>query len=606
MTQFVQYGWDRNRLRRRVYAPGILLICCVFSVANCFAQPEQNRTQNTGEQLTSQQVLQAIEQGQAYLIGCQNADGSWGAGRSTPFKTGTTSLCLLALLDSGLTPQDDTVAKGLQWLRRVQEPNPFLTYEVSLMISALAAAGEQEQDDARILALAQRLENGMIQGGKAPGGWDYTVGGEGLGRRPDRSNTHYAILGLRDAAHAGVPVSRETWRKIRTDWETFQEQDGGWTYNSGRAASSSGGMTVAGISSLAIAAGFLQDENEVPPKGSPTCGQPRADEAQERAYRWIAQNFSADSNPHSDSLLDSTSSPWLLSYLCGLESAGRLTGQRYFGTHDWFREGARVLLERQSKQDGSWTGESSLEKEPPIATAMAMRFLARGLASVVVGKLKFGPRMPDNPEQVEGNLWNKHPQEVHHLVEHISTLPNWPRLLSWQVLDFDKALAKNNLQELLQTPIVFVSTDEDINQLMSDKHVDLLRQYLDAGGFLFAARAGESQRFEEGLKLLVGRLYPDNEAHLLPLPETHPVYRGEGQLDPANAPLQGVEVGKRTVMIYSREDIGCLWSKRMIQNPADQPEELQSTIQRALNIGVSVVTSVTGGKPRNKLEQELR
>ncbi|MFX8410537.1 hypothetical protein ABTL60_19925, partial [Acinetobacter baumannii] len=38
----------------------------------------------------------------------------------------------------------------------------------------------------------------------------------------------------------------------------------------------------------------------------------------------------------------------------GIERAGRLSGLRFFGSHDWYREGCLFLVERQS-DNGSWT-----------------------------------------------------------------------------------------------------------------------------------------------------------------------------------------------------------------------------------------------------------
>lgn len=569
-------------------------MCCG---SECLAQADNPAEQNRGDELTAQRVLNAIQRGRTYLISRQQPDGSWGSETLVTYKTGITSLCVLSLLESGLTAEDPAVARGLTWLRAIKEPNPRFTYEISLMIMALAAAKEGVKDNVRIFTLAQRLEAGMIQGGREPGGWDYTCDGRGGLGQPDRSNTQYAILGLRDAAYAGVPVSRETWRKIRTHWETFQEPDGGWAYRKGTGLASTGSMTVAGIASLAIADVFLSDEKEVHPDGSPICCQPpRENEALDRAHRWMARNFSVNTNPGGAS--------WLLYYLYGLERAGRLSGRRFFGTHDWYREGARTLLARQSRRDGSWKGEGGMEGDPVIGTPLALLFLSKGLSPVLVNKMKIGPRTRDNPEQVEGDLWNKHPKDVRNLVEHISTLPKWPNLLTWQSLDFDKAVANNNIQELMQAPILFVSTDEDLNQLMSDDHVEMLRRYLVEGGFIFAARACESQRFEDGLNALVRRLYPDGEAPLLPLSETHPVYRSEYLLDPASVPLQGVDVGCRTAIIYSPDDLGCLWDKRMIQDPPNRPVELKTAILRALRIGVNVVAYVTGREPPNKLDEQ--
>ena len=41
---------------------------------------------------------------------------------------------------------------------------------------------------------------------------------------------------------------------------------------------------------------------------------------------------------------------WLLYYLYGMERAGRLSGQRFFGDHDWYREVAEYLVAYQGRR----------------------------------------------------------------------------------------------------------------------------------------------------------------------------------------------------------------------------------------------------------------
>ena len=38
---------------------------------------------------------------------------------------------------------------------------------------------------------------------------------------------------------------------------------------------------------------------------------------------------------------------WPLYYLYGVERAGRLSAQRFFGPHDWYREGAAYFVDGQ-------------------------------------------------------------------------------------------------------------------------------------------------------------------------------------------------------------------------------------------------------------------
>ncbi|MBL4886323.1 MAG: terpene cyclase/mutase family protein, partial [Planctomycetaceae bacterium] len=452
----------------------------------------QNTANAADDQLTAQNVLESIKRGRNYIVSQQRPDGSWESSINRAYPTGVTSLNLLALINAGLTADDPAIARGLKWLRAVKEPSPGRTYEISLMIMVLTAAKEGTRDNLRIFNLVQKLENNQLKNGEDAGGWGY--GGASGGS--DRSNTQYAILGLRDAAYHGIPVERKTWKLARDHWLASQHSDGGWGYSKMTRKTSYGSMTVAGIASLVITSTFLNDNEEVDEQGNPLCClPPEPNEPMERAIRWMARNFSVNSNPGG-------SQSWLY-YLYGLERAGRLSGRRFFGTHDWYREGARALLNKQNKRNGSWKGMGVGEDNEVVGTPLSLLFLSKGLAPVLINKLKLGPRDPDNTDLVIGELWNRHPKDVSNLVEHISTLPKWPKLLSWQTFDFDKAVENNGLQEMLQAPILFVTSENDLSELMSDQHITLLQNYFTQGGFLFVSRGCKSESFDQGMHQLV-------------------------------------------------------------------------------------------------------
>lgn len=94
--------------------------------------------------LSEDEVKQAIDRGKKFLIQEQSQDGSWQA--DADIRTGICSLCVLALLNSGMSPQDPPVRRGLQYLRsRPPEDygGRYETYQVSLLIMALSAAKER-------------------------------------------------------------------------------------------------------------------------------------------------------------------------------------------------------------------------------------------------------------------------------------------------------------------------------------------------------------------------------------------------------------------------------------------------------------------------------
>src|SRR5262249_50247286 len=161
----------------------------------------------------------SIEKAKRVLLNAQQADGSWKSGGTYDnYPTGVTSLALLSLINTGMTVSDPEIQRGLAWYRR-QEPT--MTYEISLMIQALAAAKDGDRDLAKGAVLGHDLEEMQIRQGPNAGSWSYSKNLRGLGGG-DRSNGQFAVLGLREAQEMGVPASLETWRLARNHWLTSQ------------------------------------------------------------------------------------------------------------------------------------------------------------------------------------------------------------------------------------------------------------------------------------------------------------------------------------------------------------------------------------------------
>ena len=65
---------------------------------------------------------------------------------------------------------------------------------------------------------------------------------------------------------------------------------------------------------------------------------------------WMQAHFSVETNP---AVPKREGNPHHYYYLYGLERMGMLTGRRWLGDHDWYKEGADLLLAQQW-EDGSW------------------------------------------------------------------------------------------------------------------------------------------------------------------------------------------------------------------------------------------------------------
>jgi hypothetical protein len=542
------------------------------------------------QELTEEAVVNSIEMAKRFLISQQNNDGSWNSSL-TDHQVGVTSLALLALVNTGMTPEDEPVAKALKFLRAVPQNKPDMTYEVSLMISALAAANDGRRDQARLFTLAQRLADAQITRGDNAGSWSYNVGRGFLNTPGDRSNGQFAILALRDAAHAGVPIDVQVWRRARKHWLDSQ-QGRGWGYTGNQ--SPTGSMTVAGIATLVITDSMLPDGDDLNPDGTPNCcGNQEPDDALEKGIQWMGEHFAVGHNPGSRT--------WLLYYLYGMERAGRLSGRRFFGQHDWYRAGAEFLVTRQSKRWGSWQGVGGHEKDPIIGTSFALLFLSKGLAPVLINKLEY--RSEGEEENVAGakTNWNKHRSDVRNLTEMISGMPKWPKLVTWQVADLDKITRFGSVSDLLQAPVLYISGEK--TPAFSDEEIEMLKLYIEQGGFIFASNACQGAGFDTGMRELVKRIYPDGEGELKRLTADHPVFRSEYLLDADAVELLGVDFGCRTAIIYSPDDLGCLWNKWIRHDPPNRAQAIKTMILRATRIGVNVVAYATGREPPNRLKQ---
>ncbi|MGD9856903.1 MAG: DUF4159 domain-containing protein, partial [Planctomycetaceae bacterium] len=531
-------------------------------------------------------VKRAIERAQEYLISQQLPDGSWSKERA-----GASAIVVLALSNSGLDAGHPAIEAGLKSLRNA--PVPSNTYDLSLMIMALTAVRDGKRDAGRIFQLAQALEAGQSNGG----GWHYSAGGDSW----DNSCTQYALLGLREAAHvAGYQVDRGTWRKARDHW--LREQIGsresvtgaGWTYGAGR-SNPTGSMTVAGIGSLAIIDSFLEQD---PADGQlDCCGNTEPDQVQQAidaGIRWMGSRFRVRDNPGG--------AGWLLYYLYGLERAGRLSGRRFLGEHDWYREGARFLVEFQNPVTGAWKDSMALAQDDNVSTSFALLFLAKGLAPVLINKLKFGPRNPATGEPLHDG-WNRHPKDVRNLVDYLSGRPKWPSLLTWQVVDFDQAVNEEGVQALLQAPVQLLSGDEAPDSIQGVQ-VDLLREYIAQGGFLLAVQNCEGGNFDAGFRELIKRMFPTGEFRLRKLPDTHDVYRTEHLLNTNPPELWGVDFGCRTAIIYAPFDHACRWDHWTPFDPPDRPPELKAAIGRSLQMGANIIAYATNREVHDKLDSQ--
>ncbi|HEV3167847.1 MAG TPA: DUF4159 domain-containing protein [Isosphaeraceae bacterium] len=544
-----------------------LLIGAVVAAGSTHARAE----------VTREQVEKAIRHGIAFLQERQEKDGSW------PGQPGTTALAALALMTAGEPATEPHVAKALKQIGEKSPDQLDSTYAVALQMMAFAAA-DPARYERKIALGVEWLERAQIRDARAMGlnrgqprrgpvasglgSWDYKMQHPPMG---DNSNSQYAVLGLNAGREAGIRIEPEVIMLARRYWEDCQLADGGWGYKPTRGQPTTGSMTCAGISSLILTGvrRYLSHEVLVAEQVE-HCGEGEFDMRLQRGFDWLGAHFHVDQNPQSGA-------QWKHYYLYGLERAGRLSGLRFFGGHDWYREGAEELVKEQERISGGWTGGQ--DNGPIVSTSFALLFLAKGRAPVLVNKLRHGPGPRD---------WDNDPDDIRNLVDLISQ--DWKHLLTWQVVD----PATATVEDLLQAPIVYFNGHEA--PVFTPQAKQTLKEFVEQGGFIFAEACCHRRAFDEGFRALMKELFPEPEYELHLLPEEHPVWRSKYQLSPEVSPLFGIEHGCRTVVIYSPHDLSCYWGQMEIQpaNPA---------VIKAQRVGQNVVDYVTGREmPADKLD----
>ena len=131
----------------------------------------------------------------------------------------------------------------------------------------------------------------------------------------DLSNGQYGTLGAWALADFGVEMPMEYWLRTDRFWRLTQNSDGGWPYNSG-GGETTVTMGVAGIASLFVCEEFADTELRLIPK---------PDKNIDAGLAWLNRP---------------TSRGLSLYYMYGVERVGLSSGLKFFGTTNWYKEGA--------------------------------------------------------------------------------------------------------------------------------------------------------------------------------------------------------------------------------------------------------------------------
>ena len=491
-----------------------------FVLATWVAAPALG--QDSRAQLDEKAVLRAIEGAKQRLIAAQLPDGSWpdpGWNHEPQAKLGGhTALCTYALLQAGESPNSPVIRKAAEALTKIEM---YGTYNTALRCMVFAKLARWDTTGAWRKVL-NRDATFLVRTNLPNGQWTYvspvlprnlmrTVRNTG-----DNSNSQLAVLALREAYYAGAEIPRPFWQKLEKYWSKQQQPDGGWTY--GGNGRSYGSMTAAGLATSFILLDVLHTGR---------CCTSTTYAPIEGGLAWMARNFRASQNP-------GRGGAHYYYYLYGVERVGEASGYRYFGTQDWFVQGANALLSKSKV--GAWRGGTKFS-----GTAFGLIFLAKGVAPVLLNKLDYGKG------------WNTNPRDAANVTRFLSHY-KFERPLNWQIVRLDTPAA-----DWHDSPVLFLSLGAKDFSSWTDEQRANVRTFIDTGGTLWIdSPCRASAKATTAVRRFMSRLYPNFD--MKRLAADHPLFSVQFKIQ-KRPEVYGLSNGLRELILFSKGGVSCAWQK---------------------------------------------
>lgn len=373
---------DARRLAVVVFA---FVLCTVFAAGNTatFAGEKDAKQPSAAKPAP---LKETVQQGVDFLRNTQADDGSW----TTPNAPGIGGVAVTALLQSGLSPDDPTVARGLKYLEGFIQKDGGVyfaksnhrNYETCIAMLAFNLANKDGRYTKTIKNAEQFLRKLQWDEGEGLESSDTAYGGAGYGShdRPDLSNTQFLLEALKAAGvkkddpamkKALVFVSRAQNLESEHNTTPFAAkiEDGGFYYTPAAGGTSQAGttpdgglrsygsMTYAGLKSM-IYAGLTTDDPRV-----------------KAAFAWIQKFYTLEENP---GLGKQGLYYYYHTFAKALDALEVDELKDASGkSHDWRKELTQELASRQ-KTNGSWVNEAErwYEGDPNLSTSYALMALS--------------------------------------------------------------------------------------------------------------------------------------------------------------------------------------------------------------------------------------
>lgn len=473
---------------------------------------------------------------------------------------GLSSIATFALLAAGESDQDERIARALNFLKGADITG---TYALGLnaQVWDLIPAVKQKDYRLNIRKDGGILLQGLRTSGSAKGLYHYTPNDAGW----DNSCSQFGVLGMWACAQMGFEVPSRYWQFVEEAWLRHQDHaTGGWSYMAvgmdmdlpgpprgfggpdfGHVSLS---MTAAGIATLFITQDYLHGDVGIECKGN--ISSPAID----HGLQWVDKHFAQlENDPH------------YYYTLFGISRIGLASGYKYFGTKDWYKQGAADLVTYQ-RPDGSW-GESVSD------TAFGLLFLVRGRAPVVMNKLQYSLDAPQGSTSKVAN-WNQRPRDAANVTAWVGRAME--RTLNWQVVNLDV-----DPSELHDAPILYLAGNQALS--FSAEHENKLRTFVQQGGMIVGNADCGNKLFAESFKKLGQKLFPAYEFQNLPANDI--IYTSELSRPDGHPPikLQTLSNGCRQLMVLIPDaDPARYWQLRV----SGRQERMQELLANLYLYGV--------------------
>lgn len=500
----------------------------VVAVAAVVLLAPAARAQNN-EAFTDQEVAKAIEGGAKYLLSTQQDDGSWApviyGGGQLNYSVGPTAICAYALMEAGIHPSNPKIVRALEYLAKTETE---MTYCLAFRALAFSTALRKDPKQTRYRQFLKKDARMLLMSIDDEGGYTYwSRGQQKTGQKErfisetegkDHSNCQYGLLGVWAAAAVGEEVPRKYWDIILKFWLKRQLADGGWGYSTKLRKEACVSMTLAGLASIYVCVDNIRNTTSL------TCKGNQEIPAVAKGMQYVSE--------HLGEIYNRT---WFYYTLYGMERVALATGYKYFGSHDWYKEGRNALLARK-EPDGSWTqGAGTMGGGPSTSTAYAMLFLLRGSRPVLFNRLEYN------------GDWNNRPRSLANLTHWFSN--EFEHDVHWQIVNF-----KTPVEEWHDAPLLVITGAQEPK--FTDEQLDTLRTFVYQGGTIFSLAECGGTKFKTGIREVYKKLFPGRELKVLP--KGHPIYETQYKLF-GQPQLMEISNGARPLVIHTDIDLVRTW-----------------------------------------------